>query len=100
MVTVFSMSPISRLTFPPFLAINMFYSNGRYKVDYSTTEIFDNNKLAKFVKDYWDYGNIVLSLLFNVATTVKLIRLNQKKSADWTKEKATLELLFVLQVRF
>uniref|UniRef100_A0A914D2C9 7TM GPCR serpentine receptor class x (Srx) domain-containing protein n=1 Tax=Acrobeloides nanus TaxID=290746 RepID=A0A914D2C9_9BILA len=53
--------------------------------------------LVKYVGDYIFYGNIIVSVLFDIGTAIKLYILNRKSNPDWSKQRATLEILFLLQ---
>lgn len=50
----------------------------------------------KLIRDYWDYANVLVSLIFDVLTAIKFYQINKNK--EWSKQRATLERLFLLQV--
>ena len=60
--------------------------------------LYNTSIIVKFVREYIDYGNIIASIILDIATAVKLYKFNRKDGADWSKQKATLERLFLLQV--
>ena len=53
---------------------------------------------VKFVREYIDYGNIIASIILDIATAIKLYKINRTGRTNWPKQKSTLEKLFLLQV--
>uniref|UniRef100_A0A914CE79 7TM GPCR serpentine receptor class x (Srx) domain-containing protein n=1 Tax=Acrobeloides nanus TaxID=290746 RepID=A0A914CE79_9BILA len=78
--------------------IHIYYSYGwyYYGVDDSNA-IYEATILIKFIRDYWEYGNILVALILNIALAVKLFIVNRQSPEGWTKQKATIERLFLLQ---
>ena len=60
--------------------------------------LYHTSIIVKFVREYIDYGNIIASIILDIATAIKLYKYNHKDEKDWSKQKATLEKLFLLQV--
>ena len=60
--------------------------------------LYNTSIIVKFVREYIDYGNIIASIILDIATAIKLYKYNRKSGADWSKQKSTLEKLFLLQV--
>ena len=83
----------------PFLDVDIRYVYGRYLFgavnEYS---LYKSSIIVKYIRDYIDYINIVLSILFDVATAVKLYYYHRKNYSEWTRQRATLERLFLFQV--
>ena len=82
-----------------FLDVDIRYVYGRYLFGaINGYSLYKSSIIVKYIREYIDYTNIVLSILFDVATAVKLYYYHRKSYSDWTRQRATLERLFLFQV--
>src|SRR3569833_2855235 len=81
------------------LEIDIRYVYGRYLFGPANNwELYPTSMLVKYVGDYVYYGNIIMSILLDLGTGIRLYFWNKKRNSEWSKQRATLEILFLLQV--
>lgn len=74
------------------------YIYGRYLFGMAYAKRYQTSIIVQYVREYIDYVNFILSIMFDVATAIMLYKHHRKSISEWTKQKAQLEKLFLLQV--
>uniref|UniRef100_A0A914CL97 Uncharacterized protein n=1 Tax=Acrobeloides nanus TaxID=290746 RepID=A0A914CL97_9BILA len=76
--------------------IEIHYLLGQYYHGPCSCDNYGSSVIVKYVRNYWDYANVGISLVLDIATAAKLIYVNRKNEQD-KSSKSTVERLFVIQ---